>query len=130
MSGVLVPTNTTDAFWSQVTTLDGTDYQLDFSYNSREAVYYLSFYDTSGNLLYGGLKLVSNFPLLRTVISSVMPGGELVAISTTTDDSPAALGELGPTQRVQLWYFPELDVINAGVEPWRNPGFFVPATNA
>jgi hypothetical protein len=124
MSTLIIPTDTTALFWTQTTTLDGIAYLLTFRYNSREACYYLTIAAADDSVTYAqGIKLVSNFPLLQTYGDN--PPGELWAVSfSTNDDTPAALGELGPDQRVALMYVEEADLIAGGSEPQRNPGPF------
>lgn len=124
---LIIPTDTTALFWTQTTTLDGVAYLLTFRYNSREACYYLTIASADDSVTYAqGVKLVSNFPLLQTYGDN--PPGELWAVSfSTSDDSPARLGELGPDQRVALMYVEAADLVAGGSEPWRNPGPFVAA---
>lgn len=120
---VEIETSTTDYYWVQTTALDGTDYVLSFRYNSRENAYYLQISDTGGDVLLSGVKLVTNFPLFRSVTDSRLPRGELYALTSTNDDSTAAFGELGRGQRVTLVYVSEAELVAAGKEPWRFPGF-------
>lgn len=121
-----IPTSTTDRYWTQVTTFEGVDYQLSFRYSDRESCYYLQFSDLSGNVLLMGVKLVSNFPLLRSVIDPALPRGELYAITMSSDDSPARFGELdADSGRVGLWYATEAELVGFGKETWRFPGFLV-----
>jgi hypothetical protein len=120
VSFVIVPTEPTAPFWVQTTTLDGVPYLLTFRFNFREQVYYLDIVSADGLVFYAeGLKLVSNFLLLRTY--GVTPPGELMAVSSSSDDSPAKIGELGDGLRVALIYIPQADLIAAGMEPHRNP---------
>ena len=53
------------AFYTQRTNLDGTDFQLDFRWATREARWYVRLLDTLGNVLVGPMKLVVNWPLMR-----------------------------------------------------------------
>lgn len=117
---VYVPTNLTLPFWTQSTTLDGVSYLLSFFYNQREDVYYMTIADTTGATLCGGVKLISNWPLLSGFIDPHMPPGELIAMALGTDQSPAGLGELGIGQRVQLTYFTQAEVQASGLEVWRS----------
>lgn len=116
-------TDTVRLFWSQNTTLDGSDYLLVFSYNTREAAYYLQICLPDETVLANGIKLVSNYPLLRTYgAENRLPPGELVAVAYSGGDGPAALGELGIGQRVELTYVTAAELYAGGSEPWRNPG--------
>lgn len=124
MSVAIIPTDPVRLFWTQTTTLDGIPYLLTFRFNSREQVYYLDIVSADGLVFYAeGLKLVSNFPLLRTYGVPPLggPGGELMAIATTSDDSPAKVGEMGDKLRVSLMYIEQADLLASGTEPHRNP---------
>lgn len=116
---VTIPTDPSLYFWSQTTEMDGTSYVLEFRYNEREQVYYLMVSLTDGTLLAQGIKLVSNYPLLQGYNDERMPLGELWAVASGPDDSPAALGDLGG--RVSLVYYTAAETQAAGVDPWRNP---------
>lgn len=121
MSVLNIDTDQSALFWDQTTTLDGVPYLLTFRYNSREEVYYLQIQSADGSITYAqGIKIVANYPLLRQYGDT--PPGELMAMSTTPDDSPPQLGELGVGARCVLMYIEAADVYagNPG-EGWRNP---------
>jgi len=123
MATVSIPTDVQSPFWTQVTTLDGTAYLLTFRYNVRESVYYLQVESADATVTFAqGIKLVSNFPLLRSIAT---PPGELMALAPANDDGPAALGELGPGQRVELLYIEAADLATLGLDGWRNPALFL-----
>lgn len=113
----LIPTSS-DPFYTQTTTLDGTDYILEFRFNSREECWYLKLSLTDATTLIEGVKVVSNWPLLQKLVDARGPFGELVALAYGPDDSPAGLTELGIGQRVELTYFTKAEV-PAGAETWR-----------
>lgn len=117
----LIPTDTGLLFWQQITTLDGTDYLLEFRFNSREQVYYLMVSLTDGTLLAQGIKLVCSYPLLQAYNDDRFPLGELIVLPDATSDGPPGLGELGIGQRCQLVYVTAAEIQAAGWDPWRNP---------
>lgn len=127
MTFQVVPTDLALPFWTQTTTLDGAPYLLSFNYNSREQCYYLSIDSVDGlNNYVQGVKLVSNYFLLRPY-GAVPPGEMMVLSSSTVDDTPAKLGELGDGVRCSLLYIPAADLF-AGPkfgEPERFPGYLV-----
>jgi hypothetical protein len=94
------------AFYTLRTTLDGLDYQLEFSWSTREERWYLTIKDSQGDLLMGATKLVCNVPLLRyrRHIEGT-PAGELAVTTTSTDYTPPGFYELGAEGRCQLVYF-------------------------
>lgn len=109
---VNIPTQANQAAWSQRTTLDGTDYQLDFVWNARDGAWYLSIGDTFSNVLLSGLKLVSNRPLLRRFHHIVgLPPGEISAVSFDGSIDYAQYADLGVS--VLVYYFDASEVANA-----------------
>ena len=62
--------------------LDGTDYRLRFQLNSREGFWYFDLLDLDGNQLRSGIKVVSNYPMLRLFMAIARPRGELLSIDT------------------------------------------------
>ncbi len=104
MAVVVLPIPQDLSAWTQRTTLDGVDYQLDFAWNGRVGAWYLSISDTSGNALALGLKLVSNRPLLsRFRHISGLPAGEIFAANLAADTPYAGYTDLGQT--VELTYY-------------------------
>lgn len=99
-----------DPFYSTTTTLDGSDYLLEFRYNQREACWYFSISLTDGTLLCAGVKIVCNRSLLKRFSDTRLPPGLLVAFPNTSDASPPGLLELGQESRVTLSYVPEDEV--------------------
>ena len=95
-----------DPFYTQVTDLDGINYILSFAYNQRENCWYLSIADIQSSNIVTGIKVVSNWKLLRRGSDTRLPPGELVARSYTQDDSPPGLSDFGPGKRVELIYIP------------------------
>lgn len=113
---ISIPTDLTRYFWSQITTLDGVDFELDFRYNKREECYYLQILLPDQTVVAQGIKLVSNYMLLQAYASSIAPIGELFCATFGNDDSPAELGELGPGQRVELMYITREEMVALGLE--------------
>jgi hypothetical protein len=99
-----------DPFYSMSTTLDGSDYFLEFRYNQREECWYFSVSLTDGTSLADGVKVVCNESLLFSYAENRLPKGMLVAISNTLDSSPPKLLELGEGKRVSLIYVSESEL--------------------
>ena len=121
-----IPTDQVLSFWDQLTTLDGTDYTLGFRYNAREGVYYMIIADNAGNVLNGGIKIVSDWLLMQDFNDPTLPPGDFMAVASGADDSPAALGELGG--RVTLYYIPQAAMQEAGIDKNRDPLALLAAT--
>jgi len=108
MAVIEIPTSTDTAYRSQKCRLDGRDFVLRFSYNEREDRYYVDILDEEETPILRGLKLVSNWRLLRHYHHDPrVPPGELMATDLTGDNSPPSFGELGIGKRVELTYFTE-----------------------
>lgn len=110
MSTLFVVPTSADAFYTQTTNLDGTDYVLTFRYNQRERCYYLSIGTPQGTSIIEGIKVVCNYALLAAYNPAGRPPGELVALTSgQAGDAPPDLGELGEDARVTLCYLSATD---------------------
>lgn len=112
MSQTLVLATVTDeADYTIRTRLDGVDYNLRFQWNDREARWYLAIFDIDETLIVGGLKLITNWPLLRFYQSNLaVPPGEFYVTDLTNDGSPAGIDELGDGKRCSLIYVSATDL--------------------
>ena len=125
MAVQIIPCDAALPYWDQTTTLDGISYLLQFRYNTRESVYYLSISSADGRIDYAlGIKLVQSTFLLRPFPT---PPGEMMVVAATLDDSPPRLGDLADGARCTLLYIPKADLFAPGntVDPERFPGFLV-----
>lgn len=105
MSLLIIPTTTGQPYYRQKTKLEGREYILEFSYNQRVQRWCLTLYDEVGTALLRGIKLVTNWPLLRHYRSDTrLPPGELIAMATDGSNEPPQLDELGEGKRVELLY--------------------------
>lgn len=106
MAVLVIPTPNDQPYYSQKVRLDGRDYLFHVAYNEREDRRYLSIHDEEDEPLVSGIKIIANWPLLRSYrFEPRLPPGELMAIDLTGDDSPPGLNELGEDRRVELNYF-------------------------
>lgn len=90
--------------YTQRTVLDGAAFVLEFAFNQREGMWYLNLSDADGVEIRSGIKLVVDFPLLRKIIDTRRPPGELVAVDLQNLGTEPTIGELG--ERVELVYTP------------------------
>lgn len=106
MSDLEIPLPTDTPLFSIRTTLDGVEYVLNFDWNGRESRWYMSISMIDGTLLVAGIKLISNWPLLRRFADLRLPQGNLRAVDYSPQGGePAGLVEdLG--RRVKLIYTP------------------------
>ena len=94
MAVSIIPTRSDIAAYFFKVRLDDVLFQLAFQHNNREDRWYLDLRTADGVPIRSGIKLVSNFPLLRLVAQASRPPGELVVINTVSDNDPA-LRDLG-----------------------------------
>lgn len=89
--------------FTQTTELDGVNYFLRFTWNSRDGAWRLSVYQPDGTPLALSRKIVLGVSLLRNLIDSRLPLGILAAGDITGANVEAAHDDLGA--RVALFYF-------------------------
>lgn len=103
MALIRIPTQQSQAAWTQRTTLDGLDFALSFVWNARAGAWYMRIADTFGKPIVGEIKLVSNRPLLARFRYLVgLPPGEFIVVSFDSSRPYAGYGELGPV--LTLYY--------------------------
>jgi uncharacterized protein DUF6983 len=96
MSVNVIPT-AVDAYYTEVVTLEGTDYLLQMDYSLRENCYYLSISTPDGDDIVNGIKVVSSWPLLHRFTDPRLPPGEIIACPNTSTTDPApSLGQILP----------------------------------
>ncbi len=104
---LVIPTVQDAPYYTIRTRLEGRDYSLRFSWNERESRWYMGINSDDGVPLAIGIKLVSNWPLLRYYhFDTRLPPGEMMAIALGQDNAPPGFDELGIDRRVVLTYFP------------------------
>lgn len=92
--------------YSYVSTLDGTDYRLDYQFNDRMAEgagkWTMSISDAQGNLLIGPQPLVADWPLFNRFKDPRLPLGTLSAFDTSGQTKDPGRFDLG--DRVRMLY--------------------------
>ena len=99
-------------FYSQTTTLEGTQYLLNFNYSQRENAWYMSLADANGVDIYNGMKLIVSDPnqgpnsLLFKCKDPRRPLGDFFVLSASPMNlDPPGLNDLVATSgRCQLFY--------------------------
>jgi hypothetical protein len=112
MTTQIIPTLTDGSSkYSQITALDGVNYQLTFLYNSRDLHWYLTIRTEADEEIVGceGIKLVQGGWPIRRVYDLNRPPGEFLVLSELK--SEPGLTDLGDT--TILSYIPEDDVEKA-----------------
>lgn len=80
---------------NRTTLYDGVNYILQIRQNEREDFAYVSILDTENNPIRSGLKVVSNWPLMRLMRTIPRPPGEVITIDTRTIPDDPAWSEFG-----------------------------------
>ncbi len=88
--------------------LEGVDYVFSFQYNGREDFWYVDISDVEGNPIRSGMKVVSNFPLMRLCKEEDIPPGKILVLDTTDEPIDPGLLDLGV--RAILAYEEEVSV--------------------
>jgi len=88
-------------------TLEQVEYRLDFSWNERAERWFFQLY-TSGGELIVSRKVIPNWPLLRELVHTDRPPGELIALDSTQLRTPIGLNDWG--DRIVLDYLEAADV--------------------
>lgn len=109
MATRIIPTSTELSSYTQRVVLDGREYTLGFQWNQREAKWYLSLADQDGVAIVHGIKVVADFPLLRTLTDRRAPPGEIWAQDRSGTGADPGLRELGV--RVILVYMDAADLV-------------------
>lgn len=95
-------------FYDQRVQLEGAEYEMQFSWNTRADHWYLRVETIDGEELIASRAIVNDVDLFRGCASANRPPGALIAIPLNRSDNRAAgLKDLG--RRVQLIYIPSDD---------------------
>jgi hypothetical protein len=87
------------------TSMDGVSYKIYLKYNGREDFWYADLEDIEENIIRQGIKVVSNWALLRLIQTTPRPPGELMAIDTRFSPIDPSLAEFG--NEIELLYVEE-----------------------
>ena len=88
--------------------LDGVTFEANFQFNSREGFWYFDIQDLEGNIIRSGVKVISNWPVIRLDVSQLRPAGELLFVDTRSDRGNPGLADLGAN--TFFAYVPEADL--------------------
>lgn len=110
MSVLEIPVRSDLDRYSMTVTIEGTEYRLALSFNTRDDRWYLSVGLTDGTPLASGIPVIVDTPLLaRWAANPDLPAdGFLMAVDTTGESEEAAKEDLG--DRVKLLWVPLEDL--------------------
>ena len=107
-------TSTTFTFYTVDVDLDGVTFRLQFKFNDRDSAWYMSIFSTADVELRTGIKVVSDWTLLRLWQEiQLRPAGEMIATTQGDIARPALVDELGA--EVVLTYLDEDEIEAANV---------------
>ncbi len=110
MTAQIIPTGD-QPLYGETVTLDGVPYRLDFTFAPRSACWLLDVSTLDGEKVAAGLKLVcAGWNLLLKCSSPLRPPGQLLVLSSSSDDSTPGLEDLVAGARCTLVYVPAADV--------------------
>lgn len=111
---VRIPTSNVP-FYTEVVTLDGVAYTLDFAWNTRDETWRMGIATASGNAIVRSLKVLPAVNMTARFKDTRLPTtGSFVCINTK--DSITAPGRDGLVEEVQIWFLSteELALLPAG----------------
>lgn len=102
----IVPVIPGRAHTTQRVTFDGQVYTLELLWNMSRGSWTLSLFDAENDPIFLGVRIVTNWPLLRWYrYDPRTPPGELVAVTLTSDRAHPGFDDFGEGKRVELTYF-------------------------
>lgn len=90
-----IPTSQTLSNYIMRVDLDGVFFKLRFRFNERDSAWYCDVLSDSDAPLRMGMRIVNEWPLLRTWRSSTRPAGSLVTVNQGDISGPPGLNQLG-----------------------------------
>jgi hypothetical protein len=109
MAVLQLPTSTTSPFYVFEVILDNVSFRLQFKFNQRDQAWYMDVLDSADNQLRSGLRVVSDWTLLRLWQEiEKRPVGEIIATAQGDIARPALIDELG--DEVILTYLDEAEI--------------------
>lgn len=104
MSAIVIPCVQGQRAYSVDCDLDGTTYTLTFDFSVREGYWYLGIYDQAGDVLAGGRKIVTDWPLTYGSTDPRLPKGSFICTGSGGDPGFEDLGG-----DAVLYYFQALE---------------------
>jgi len=75
--------------------LDGVEFKLEFRYNDRDNSWYMTVLDTDDTILRAGIRVVTEWSLLRLWQEASRPAGNIISINQGVVTEPPTLNQLG-----------------------------------
>lgn len=104
MAAFEIPVNPDFADQEMIVRLSLRTFRIRLRFSVREAAWYMDLSTEEGTVIITGRKLVSDWSLLRNLVGTDRPSGDLVTTDTAGTGATAGRDELGPDRRVRLIY--------------------------
>lgn len=95
MATLVIPTRTDLTAYSQETVLNGETFTLSFQFNDREQTWYIDVITQGGDIVREGIKVVSNWVLMRLAVDASAPSGYISTVDSRVTPAPAGESDLG-----------------------------------
>lgn len=96
--------------YTQELTLGGVAYNINTRFNSRDGEggnWYVTLYDQANNVIFSGIKVISNQLLTRRFYNTAFNTGQLICIG---DGSKVTENEFGAGRRHQLYFYTDQEI--------------------
>lgn len=90
-----IPLDGDDPHFTLEVDLDGADFQVQLDWNERDSAWYFTLRDSEGEDIVGSQRVASGWPMLRRVVDSRRPAGELVLVDIEGEGAEPTMGTLG-----------------------------------
>lgn len=111
---LLIPVLDTPAHRYRIA-IEGTEYTLRFTYNTRASSWYLDIGDGVGTWIARGIRIVQGWPLLARMQDERLPPGDLFMFFSPTESD--ALGRDGFVDGARFYYWTAAELEDLGFTP-------------
>ena len=108
MATIIIPVRNDLPAYKFKIDLEGVMYVLDFGFNDRSKIWYMSILDQSEKLVIGDLPILVNVPLTDQYVKKGLPPGRFIAIDETGKKQNPKIDNFGSD--VKLFYQESDDV--------------------
>lgn len=103
MTTIVIPVRSDFSAYVFQIDLEGVIYTLDFGFNSRSSRWYMSIFDSTGEILIiGDIPILINIPLADQYIDKRLPLGRFIAIDETGNNAQPTADNFGTD--IKLFY--------------------------
>lgn len=103
-----LPIDALEKNYTVTTVLEGTTYTFAVRWNGRASSWFFDLYDSNGDIIIAGVRIVLGVILGRRSTDPRMPNGAIRAVDLSQSGTEAGRDDLGT--RVKLYYYPAADL--------------------